>query len=59
MRLAIWSAAGFNFVIAIGQCLTVVVADNEAGAVVVNGPGRREMRQAWLRDLRTDHEHAI
>ena len=43
MRLAIWSAAGFNFVIAIGQRLTVVVADNEAGAVVVDGPGRREM----------------
>ena len=42
-RLAIWSAAGFNFVIAIGQRLPDVVADNEAGAVVVDGPGRREM----------------
>ena len=58
MRLAIWSAAGFNFVIAIGQCLPLW-SRTMNGAVVVNGPGRREMRQAWLRDLRTDHEHAI
>jgi len=38
------SSAGFNFVIAIGQRLPVVVADDEARAVVVNRQGGEKRR---------------
>ena len=53
------SPSGLRLEIDIRQRLPVVVADNEARAVVIDYPGRREMtrRRHVLRGLRTNREH--